>query len=58
MFTFSVVRRIGEGGYLVDDRFIIERARKLRALNAEFTEPDGTSPKPKKDNRDERFHAS
>jgi len=33
MMTFSVVRRIGEGSYLNDDLFIIERVRKERALN-------------------------
>ena len=33
MFTFSLVRRIGEGSYLDEDSFILERVRKERALN-------------------------
>jgi hypothetical protein len=32
MFTFSVVKKIGEGRYLCDDLFIIERVRKGRAV--------------------------
>ncbi len=32
MFTFAIVKRIGEGHYLSDDAFILERARKERAL--------------------------
>ena len=34
MFAFSIVRKIGEGNYLNDDRFTIERVRKTRALNS------------------------
>ncbi|MBL7155608.1 MAG: hypothetical protein ISS90_00505 [Candidatus Omnitrophica bacterium] len=33
MFTFGIVKQIGEGKYLSDDLFIIERVRKERALN-------------------------
>ena len=33
MFTFNLVRKIGEGNYLDEDSFILERARKERALN-------------------------
>ncbi|MFH1593854.1 MAG: hypothetical protein ABID09_04065 [Candidatus Omnitrophota bacterium] len=33
MFAFSIVRKIGEGNYLSEEPFIIERARKERALN-------------------------
>ena len=33
MFTFSVVKRIGEGNYLSEGRFIIERIRRENALN-------------------------
>jgi len=32
MFTFSVVKKIGEGSYLNDALFIIERVRRERAL--------------------------
>ena len=32
MLDFSVVKKIGEGNYLSDDQFTIERARKRRAL--------------------------
>ena len=35
LFTFSVVKRIGEGNYLNDESFILERVRKERALNIE-----------------------
>ena len=38
MFTFSMVRRIGEGKYLSDDCFIIERIRRERALNMHMLE--------------------
>ena len=33
MMAFSVVKRIGEGSYLDQDFFTIERVRKARALN-------------------------
>ena len=33
MFTFALVKRIGEGSYLNEDRFILERIRRKRALN-------------------------
>ena len=33
MLTFNTVKRIGEGNYLGDDLFIIERARRARAIN-------------------------
>jgi len=33
MMAFSVVKKIGEGSYLDQDSFTIERARKARALN-------------------------
>ncbi|MBN1353801.1 MAG: hypothetical protein JW994_03930 [Candidatus Omnitrophica bacterium] len=33
MFAFATVRKIGEGNYLNDDVFILERVRKERALN-------------------------
>ena len=32
MLTFSIVKRIGEGSYLNEDSFIIERVRRKRAL--------------------------
>ena len=35
MFTFSIVKKIGEGSYLEEERFIIERIRKARALNTQ-----------------------
>ena len=38
MITFSLVKKIGEGNYLNDDRFILERVRRERAL-------DRTAPK-------------
>jgi len=45
MLTYSIVKRIGEGSYLNEDYFIIERARRKRALV-------GTSPwLPKSRNR-------
>lgn len=33
MFSFSIVKKIGEGKYLDEDLFIIERIRRERALN-------------------------
>ena len=33
MFTFALVKRIGEGSYLNEDLFILERVRRQRALN-------------------------
>jgi len=34
MFTFNVVRKIGEGSYLDEALFIIERVRREKVLNA------------------------
>ena len=33
MMTFSMVKKIGEGKYLDEDLFIIERVRRERAMN-------------------------
>jgi hypothetical protein len=33
MFTFGIVKRLGDGNYLLEDNFIIERVRKERAMN-------------------------
>jgi len=40
MFTFAVVRKIGEGKYLSDDLFILERIRREQALKMGQTKPD------------------
>ena len=45
MFTFSIVKRIGEGNYLGDDFFIIERVRKARALSPAYLKANGTKAK-------------
>lgn len=42
MFTFNIVKKIGDGSYLREGRFIIERIRKERALNMDRTRVDGT----------------
>ena len=47
MFTFSVVKKIGEGSYLDEAIFIIERVRRERALNAHRVEIGNNKPKPK-----------
>ena len=39
MFTFAVVKKIGEGKYLFDDFFILERIRRERALQAHSAKP-------------------
>jgi len=39
MFAFSIVKKIGEGNYLSEDLFIIERVRKERALNSRRLKP-------------------
>lgn len=39
MMTFSIVKKIGEGRYLADDLFIIERARREKVLGAFRVKP-------------------
>jgi len=41
MLNLSIVRKIGEGNYLNDDSFILERVRKERALNMRCMKPRG-----------------
>lgn len=33
LLTFHLVKKMGEGNYLNEDRFILERVRKERALD-------------------------
>ena len=40
MFTFSIVKKIGEGSYLDEGRFILERIRRERALNMHYIKFD------------------
>ena len=54
MFTFSVVKKIGEGSYLDEALFIIERVRRERALNAHRANIENNKPKPKSSTRNEK----
>ena len=54
MFTFSIVKKIGEGSYLNEALFIIERVRRERALNAYRVESESNKPKPKPSTRNEK----
>ena len=42
MFSFSIVKKIGEGNYLNQDHFIIERVRRARALNMRRIRPQAS----------------
>lgn len=42
MLGFDIVKRIGEGNYLNEDSFIIERVRKERALKRHTMEVKGS----------------
>lgn len=52
MFTFSVVRKIGEGSYLNEAHFIIERIRRERALNAQCVNLNNSKNKSKNHGKD------
>ena len=52
MLAFSLVKRLGEGSYLNDDRFILERVRKERALNVRRMRVITGKPKSKPFERD------
>ncbi|OGW75436.1 MAG: hypothetical protein A2Z72_06475 [Omnitrophica bacterium RBG_13_46_9] len=54
MFTFNIVRRIGEGNYLSEDWFIIERIRKERALNGDQTKSRNNANNPSKSGKNEK----
>ena len=59
MMAFSIVKRIGEGSYLTeDDYFIIERARKERALNTHHTSCDRGKKKVRIFTKNARQHSS
>ncbi|NQU95742.1 MAG: hypothetical protein HQ549_05940 [Candidatus Omnitrophica bacterium] len=47
MFTFSVVKKLGEGNYLSEGRFIIERVRRENALNMHTFKRDDNKSKAK-----------
>jgi len=47
MFTFSVVKKIGKGNYFDDGLFIIERARRERALNIQMGKIGNNKARPK-----------
>ena len=47
MFTFSIVKKLGEGNYLSEGRFIIERIRRENALNMHNFKIDNNKPKAK-----------
>jgi len=55
MFTFSIVRKIGEGNYLNEDTFILERVRRRRALNESMQKIKTKSGKARPTKRDELF---
>ena len=54
MFTFSIVKKIGEGSYLDEALFIIERVRRERAINAHRMKSENDEPKPKPSSRNEK----
>ena len=45
MFTFNIVKKLGEGNYLSEGRFIIERIRRENALNMHNFKIDNNKPK-------------
>jgi len=36
LLSFQLIKKMGEGSYLNEDRFILERVRKERALDTEY----------------------
>ena len=58
MFTFSIVKKIGEGNYLGKDNFIIERVRKERALNMRHIRFHSNKHKIKPFSKNDRFSSS
>jgi len=58
MFAFSIVKKIGEGNYLKDDLFIIERVRRERALNLKRRGLNDQEPRDKTHRKDERRRTS
>lgn len=55
MFSFNIVKKIGEGKYLGDDAFIIERIRKTRALRFQRQDTAGHKHRLKGSIRNEKF---
>ena len=58
MFTFSVVKKIGEGSYLNEALFIIERVRRENALSAHRMQREDNKPKPQPSTRNEKGKSS
>ena len=58
MFSFSIVKKIGEGKYLSKDNFILERIRRERALNIRYMKVHSNKRKVKPFTRDERFNSA
>ena len=58
MFTFSIVKKIGEGNYLNDESFILERVRKVRALNARLGRAKDSRLSARNFSRNDRFRLS
>ncbi|MGB2705330.1 MAG: hypothetical protein WBC74_00495 [Candidatus Omnitrophota bacterium] len=58
MFTFSVVKKIGEGSYLDEALFIIERVRRERALNMHWMKTKNKKCKTKSSTRNEKGKSS
>lgn len=52
MFTFALVKKIGEGSYLNEDLFILERVRRKRALNKRIFRFGDSRPKPSPSRKD------
>lgn len=38
LLSFHLVKKMGEGNYLIEDQFILERIRKKRALDSDYIE--------------------
>ncbi len=58
MFTFSVVKKIGEGSYLDEALFIIERVRRERSLGAHRMKSESGKHKPKSSTGNEKGKSS
>jgi len=58
MFTFSVVKKIGEGSYLDEALFIIERVRREKVLNAHRAGNEENQTKSKSSIRNEKGKSS
>ena len=58
MMGYNAIKRIGEGNYLNEDSFIIERARKVKTLKLHHSELVNSKPKTQTIAKNERKNSA